>query len=161
MAAPLIAAQAVSSMDNKKLLIIGGTVIGVGLLGYFLVARPILQTFGIVDTKEDKKANKEIVLIKDYKGFDPQYARLSKVTLSDSRAKILADKVYDAGGVFNDDEDTFYAVLTEAGTPDNLSMVSHYFQIRHGKSMADWYTYYMSDNDEVFRIKQILTSYPN
>ena len=94
-----------------------------------------------------------------YKGFDPNYYRPTKVTISSDRAKKLADQLYRAGGLFNDDEGAFYSALEQAGSADNLSYIAKLFAIRHGQSLAEYITYYLDDMTESDRIKDILKTY--
>ena len=94
-----------------------------------------------------------------YKGFDPNYARPEKITLSHDRAKQLATQIYDAGSWYNDDEGAIYSALEEAGSADNLSLISRMFSAMKYGSLAEHITYYLDDADEVARVKDILESY--
>ncbi|MBQ21676.1 MAG: hypothetical protein CMD31_13055 [Flavobacteriales bacterium] len=135
--------------------IIGGVVlVGLGLT-YFGIVRPILCATGIADCKKGKKMRS----IMSYKGFDPNYSRQGKVTISHDRAKKLAEQLYDSGGVFNDDEGGFYSALEEAGNADNLSLIARMFAAKYKKSLAEYITYYMDDAREMQRIKDIINSY--
>jgi|GEM_PF-1769283 hypothetical protein len=135
--------------------IIGGVVlVGLGLT-YFGIVRPILCATGIADCKKGKKMRS----IMSYKGFDPNYSRQGKVTISHDRAKKLAEQLYDSGGVFNDDEGGFYSALEEAGNADNLSLIARMFAAKYKKSLAEYITYYMDDAGEMQRIKDIINSY--
>lgn len=135
--------------------VIGGVVLlGLGLT-YFGVVRPILCATGVADCKKGKKMRD----IMNYKGFDPNYSRSSKVSISHDRAKKLAKQIKDAGGVFNDDEGGFYSVLEEAGSADNLSLIARMFTAKYKKSLAEYITYYLDDKGEMERIKDIINSY--
>jgi len=94
--------------------------------------------------------------INSFIGFDPNYYKDHQVTMSYSRAKELADRVYSAGGLINDDEAAFKSVLQEAGTVANLSLISAMFGQRHEQSMADYYTWYMDDRGETKVIVDLL-----
>lgn len=135
--------------------IIGGIIIFSLGLTYFGIIRPILCATGVSDCKKGKKIRD----IMSYKGFDPNFSRSSKVTLSHDRAKQLAHQIYDSAGVFNDQEGGFYSALEEAGSADNLSLIARMFSAIHKKSLAQYITYYLDDADEVERIKDILKSY--
>ena len=135
--------------------IIGGVVlVGLGLT-YFGIVRPILCATGVADCKKGKKMRD----IMNYKGFDPNYSRPSKVTISHDRAKKLAKQIKDSGGVFNDDEGGFYSALEEAGSADNLSLIARMFAAKYKKSLAEYITYYLDDAGEMERIKDIINSY--
>jgi hypothetical protein len=110
---------------------------------------------GTIKCKKDKKA----LSIMSYKGFDPNYYRPTKVTISSHRAKELADQIYDSGGTFNDDEGGFFSALEAAGSADNLSYISKMFLIRHKQSLAEYITYYLDDAVESDRIKDIIETH--
>ncbi|MCI5054607.1 MAG: hypothetical protein MRY83_00795 [Flavobacteriales bacterium] len=150
-------AKAVEGLSQNKATpyIIGGIIlVGIGIT-YFGVIRPILCKTGIADCKSSKKIRD----IMSYKGFDPNYARPEKVTLSHDRAKQLATQIYDAGSWYNDDEGAIYSALEEAGSADNLSLISRMFSAMKYGSLAEYITYYLDDADEVARVKDILESY--
>ena len=149
--------QAVEGLaKNKATPYIIGSVILIGLgLTYFGVVRPILCATGVSDCKKGEKLRETM----SYKGFDPNYSRPSKVTISHGRAKQLAQQIYKSGGIFNDDEGGFYSALEEAGSADNLSLIARMFSAKHKKSLADYITYYLDDADEIERVKDILKSY--
>lgn len=156
-AGALAAVSAVNEIDNKKILIIAGTVVIIGAIGYFGVYRPVLKKIGLIP---DKKAIKNLKFIKDYKGFDPTVYRPSKVTLSPSQAKILADAVYNSVSYLTgDSEEAMYGALQQMGSFDNLSYTSKWFYNRHKRSMGDYIGEYFDRPDEIDRIKQILMSY--
>lgn len=153
----LVAAKAVEGLAQHKATpyLIGGLVLtGLGLMYYF-VLRPVLCLTGKVTCKGDKKA----LDIMKYKGFDPNYYRPLKVTLSAQRAKELADQLYDAAGWLNDDEGRLYSALEQAGSADNLSFIAKMFAIRHGRSLAEHLTEHMGSAAEMQRIKDIIDSH--
>lgn len=153
----MIASKAAEGFAQNKATpyLIGGLVIAGGVLAYVAVVRPILCMTGAVKCKKDKKA----LNIMKYKGFDPNYYRPTKVTISPHRAKELADQIHDSGGFFNDDEGGFYAALEEAGNADNLSYISKMFSIRHRQSLAEYITYHLDDAAESDRIKDIIETH--
>ena len=152
-----LGAQAIEGLSKNKAApyVIGGVVIiGLGI-AYFGVIKPVLCSFGVMECKKDKKIRD----LMSYKGFDPNYSNPSRTTISHARAKQLAIKLYRAGNLFNDNEGAFYAVLEEAGSADNLSLISRMFTAKTGGSLAEHITYYMDDARELERIKDIINSY--
>jgi hypothetical protein len=133
---------------------------GIGLAGlailYFGVARPVLCKLRVIDCKKQSQEDEQILQNFDNKGFDPTYWQNRTVTLSWDRAKQLAANVYNAGGVFNDDESAFYAVLQEAKTYANLSFIAYNFQNKYKQSLAEYYAYYLDAPEEQQKIKTIL-----
>ncbi len=135
--------------------IVGGILLLISGVAYFGVIRPILCKTGIASCKNDKK----ILDLMKYKGFNPDYARPSKTTISHERAKTLAKKIYKAGGFFNDDEGGFYSVLEEIGSADNLSLVSRMFTAKKYGSLAEYIMDHLDETEELKRVKDILNSY--
>jgi hypothetical protein len=86
MSAPQVAALQAASNPKNLAIVVGGALILVGGV-YFFVYRPVMQKFGLIP---DRQAIRKLNQIKDYKGFSPTYARPSKVTISDARALELA-----------------------------------------------------------------------
>ncbi len=135
--------------------VVGGIVILALGFSYFGIIRPIMCKVGLASCKNDKK----ILDLMKYKGFNPDYARPSKTTISHDRAKTLAKKIYKAGGFFNDDEGGFYSVLEEIGSADNLSLVSRMFTAKKYGSLAEYIMDHLDDTEEIKRVKDILNSY--
>jgi hypothetical protein len=94
-----------------------------------------------------------------YKGFNPDYSSAFRTTISVARAKELAVKIKNAGGYINDTEGDFYSVLEEAGSADNLSLISRMFTAKKFGSLADHITNYLDDKEELKRVQDILESY--
>ncbi len=152
----MMASKAMEGLSQNKATpyVIGGLVlVGLGIT-YLAVVRPVLCLTGAITCKKKKKA----LSIMSFKGFDPNYYRPEKLTISPARAKKLADRLYDSGGFFNDDEGSIYGALEEAGSAHNLSYISKEFAIRHGRSLAEFLTYHLDDAAETDRIKDILTT---
>jgi hypothetical protein len=156
MSAPQMALASAASNPKNLAIVVGGALILVGGV-YFFVYRPVMQKFGLIP---DRQAIKKLNQIKDYKGFSPTYARPSKVTISDARALELAIQAHDNSSWYNDDEGALYAVLQEAGSPDNLSTIAKRYQIRFKSSMGEMFGDALSSAEEVKRVKDILLSYP-
>jgi hypothetical protein len=114
-----------------------------------------IAVFGVVGI--NKWFNqRRIKLIEEFGGFDPNYQYSHNVTITHERAKILADQIYNAGGLINDDEGAILSALSESGTKANLSRVSHYFAQRHSQSMGDYITWYMDDKSETKQLIDVL-----
>lgn len=155
-AAPQMALASAASNPKNVLIVVGGAIVLVGGV-YFFVYRPVMKKFGLIP---DKQAIRKLNQIKDYKGFSPTFARPSKVTISSDRAKELAGQAYNSSWALNDDEGSLYAVLQEAGSPDNLSTIAKAYQIRYKSSMGEMYGNALNSSEEVKRVKDILLSYP-
>ena len=156
MSAPQMALASAASNPKNIAIVVGGVVVIVAI-GYFGIVRPVGKKLGIIP---DRAAIRKLNKIKDYKGFSPTYARPSKVTISQDRALQLAILARDGYGTFNDDEGALYAVLQEAGSPDNLSTIAKRYQIRYKSSMGEMYGDALNSAEEIDRVKDILMSYP-
>jgi hypothetical protein len=156
MSAPQVAALQAASNPKNLAIVVGGAIVLVGGV-YFFVYRPVMQKFGLIP---DRQAIRKLNQIKDYKGFSPTFARPSKVTISSDRAKELAGQAYNGSWALNDNEGSLYAVLQEAGSPDNLSTIAKAYQIRYKSSMGEMYGNALNSSEEVGRVKDILLSYP-
>jgi len=156
MSAPQMAlASAASNPKNITIIVIG--VVAITGIAYFGIIRPVGMKFGLIP---DRAAIRRLNKVKDYKGFSPTYARPSKVTISQDRALQLAVLAHDGYGTFNDDEGALYAVLQEAGSPDNLSTIAKRYQIRFKSSMGEMFGEALNSSEEIDRVKDILMSYP-
>ncbi|MBL4574818.1 MAG: hypothetical protein JKY51_01800 [Opitutaceae bacterium] len=157
MVGAIAGAKAVEGLAQNKATpyVIGGLVLLTLGASYFLVIRPVMCKVGLASCKNDKK----ILDLMKYKGFNPNYSRPSKTTISHERAKKLALKIKDAGSFFNDDEGAFYSVLEEIGSADNLSLVSRMFTAKKYGSLAEYITNYLDETEEIKRVKDILNSY--
>lgn len=157
MVGTVAAVKTVDSLAKNKMtpfLLAGVVLLGAGI-GYFGIVRPILCKVKVLDCNKNKSSRK----LMSYKGFDPNYSRHDKVTLSHDRAKGLAKQIYKAAGFFNDDEAGFYAALEEAGSADNLSLVSRMFSAMYKKSLAEYITSHLKSQAEQGRIRDIINSY--
>jgi hypothetical protein len=94
--------------------------------------------------------------IQDFVGFDPTYWQTHQTSISEARAKELADMAYDAVGWLNDNEHMLVSVINQSGDIANLSLVAYYFNIRHKQSMGSFYADYMDRRGETKAIKDAL-----
>ena len=75
--------------------------------------------------------------------------------MSHDAAKIKADEMYDAlWGL--DDEDAVYSIMSSAKSTHNMSLISKYYGMRKGESLADNLGYEMGAEDELDRMLEIL-----
>ena len=153
----MMAGKAVEGIAKNKATpyIIGGVVlVGLGIT-YFGLIRPLFCFTGVLDCKADKMGRS----VMNHNGFDPNYGVPSKTTMTHDRAKVLADKIYEAGGSFNDKEGDFYSAMQEAGSSHNLSLISRMFSVKYNESMGEYITNYLDEKDELDKIDNILNKY--
>ena len=138
MAAPLIAAAAAGKLAENKWtpVIIGGVVVGVVALAYFGVYKPILCKFGVVECKSSKQNDKIEGELLSHKALNPNFYQARYITISHEFAKSLADDIEDALSGIGDDEDAVYSVIKSSGSEHNMSLISHYYKIRHQEDLS-------------------------
>lgn len=181
---PATYAIASKAASNKYTPILVGVVVVGTVIATYFIGRKVLETFGVVDTKFDRR-------IKYLKGFDPNYYKtnLSRVTISTATAQKIADDVYYSygfasstkptsspsilttlvGGIAsgeagrttffgNDDEQRLVGSIQSAGSEFNLSKVSDVFQKKYGKNMIE-YIFSFADNTDTEAIYKIIKSW--
>lgn len=111
--------------------------------------------YWMVTAVRRKRARK----IADYIGFDPDYYLKGGHTIGHTEAKKVADGIYKSVGIFNDNEESFYRALKSAKSAGNLSLISHYFEIRHGRQMGEYISNYFDRPAEVKEILNILREF--
>jgi hypothetical protein len=135
MAAPLIAAAVGGNLAKNKATpyVIGGVVIVTLGLSYFGVIRPILKKLGVLSGKEDK-LERELL---EMKAFDPNYANPSTTTISHEEAKKLAITIEDSLSWTGDKEEAIYNAFQQAGSHNNMSLISRMYSARFGSSLIE------------------------
>ena len=130
--------------ESVKFIVVG--VVGLTVLGlaYFGIIKPILDTAGITNSKEDRKGGKAEKKISKEGVLTPRlYAENQMmVTISSGRASQLASNVYNGkwGGCFGtcDDEPKGVSGITGAGSKVNISYVADKFNKAYNKNMHDY-----------------------
>ena len=99
--------------------------------------------------------------------WNPIYA--VKFTAPDGRQVLGLDEsaqlkharnIYEAGGLFNDDETSFYGALRQIPDGIALSQTSGKFQRKYNQDMKEYIDYYLDDKDEQQIVYQILKQMP-
>ncbi len=128
-------------------------VIKLGILAgsYFLVIKPILQKFGVVNTAADDANDKLSDQYATGKGspFDPNYFKtVSKaIILTSASADALAETIYNAFSVWGDSEDTVYGVFRQLKTKTQVSYLSYVFFQKYKYDLYQYLTGRMSDSE--------------
>jgi hypothetical protein len=134
----------VDSGDTAKFIVYGVVGLAVAGVAYFGVIRPILQTFQIIDTKEEKKGKKgEAKLTRKQVLSSSLYKKnKDKITISSAKAHTNAKEVYNSRGTWKDDEERAVGALTSAGSLVNLSYIAYTFQKLYGADMQSYMNYF-------------------
>ncbi len=135
-------------------IVIGALIVGGALIGYFGIVKPILCKLNISSCRSDRRRDKDVEKILSLNHFDPNFYRSDMVSISHFRAKELADQLDDSISGAGTDEDSLFGALREAKSPNNLSLVSKYYGVRQGMSLANRIVSDLSDDE----IGQVLTT---
>jgi len=124
--------------DQSKYLLYAG-----GLVLLYVAGNKIFQKLGIVKDQEDMAAEAANAQVESENYFDPLYHK-EKLrvygeikTLSD-KGVYYAKKLYDAKGVFNDDEDTVYGVFRALNYKTQVSVVADAFFKLYNKDLKNY-----------------------
>jgi hypothetical protein len=123
--------------ENQKLIIYGGAV----LLAYFGVLRPILNKLGITKSKEAKTIDEQENKTNKENPFSPVFYKLSpsgSKLLTGKSADYFAKQIYDAMGVFGDDEAKIYGVFRSMKTQSQVSFLAERFQVLYKTDLLDY-----------------------
>ena len=131
----------VDTGESTKYIVYG--VVGIVVLGiaYFGIIKPILNKFGLTQSKEDREAgNVQEDVTRTQVLSDLMYkANKNKVTISSAKANSLALDIYDAKwggwGGFSDKEEQAVGAITQAGSLVNVSYVAYNFQKNYGVNL--------------------------
>lgn len=156
MALPIVAAAAAGKIaQNKWTPIVLGVIIIGGVLGTYFLVKKGLCVVGLAECSSDRKADRILKKLQALDAFNPNYYNNTRLTISHESAKIKADDLKKSFGFFNDDEEGVYRVLQSINTPDDMSLVSKYYALRHGSSVVDDLSYYLDSDDEAARMWSI------
>lgn len=148
--------------DNKSILALGAIALA------FFGGRAIFKKLGVVKNEQDIKDEAIVnqMLKEDY--FNPSYADKALIKYgaiqgwSGNSAEILAKQIYDAKGIFNDDEEAVYSVFRKCQYKTQVSRIAKAFLYKYN---ADLYSYinpntgFLSNNEMMF-IVSILNKLP-
>ena len=140
--------------------IVGGLVIGIPLLAYFGIYRPIMKKLGIIEGADGKALTKVVDQMKGAGFWSPSwYKQNGGDTITDEEASIFAEKINDSFGVFNDDEEQIYGVFATLGSKGNISKVAEAYSIKY--NFRDLYTDLEDylNTDELANIAQKISLY--
>jgi hypothetical protein len=123
--------------DNSKLLLYGG-----GLVLLYIAGNKIFKKLGIVKDSEALAADAANAQVESENYFDPSYYEERKklytvLSLSDGGVS-YAKKLYNAKGIFNDDEDTVYGVFRSLQSKTQVSLIAKAFFGLYAKDLKNY-----------------------
>jgi hypothetical protein len=128
-------------MDKKT----ENLLIKVGIIGvaYFVILKPILNKLGITKSDIDRtienqenKGNKENPFSPLFYKSAPPKTIMKLLTIA--TAESYAKQLYDAMGVFGDDESKVYGVFRNLKTQSQLSFLAEIFQRKYKMDLLDY-----------------------
>jgi hypothetical protein len=133
---------------------------GTGILAIYKIGTKV----GIFQTSEEAAANLQYQstleanywLPKFYKDYLNRYGKI--ITLTPAAKKTLSDQLWDAKGLFNDDEDKVYAVFRTMNYQTSLSSLADYFLNYKGKDLLSWLKDFLSE-EEFKNLSSIISKY--
>lgn len=136
--------------SEVTLYIVGGVVlIAVASIIYLAIARPILQKIGIIDDKKDKEKEDAIKEFDKSQWFTslPYKANKSQLTISETRANVLAKEIYYAKGYVYDCETCAVGSIVDAGTKINVSYVAYRFYMLYNRDLMSYLKSFLENED--------------
>lgn len=141
-------------IDPNILLVIGGFVF------VYFAGRKIMQSFGLVS---DPTESRNLTQLEAENYFDPDYYKQflanSPLVLTENDAKKYIDKLYNAYGIFNDDEAVVYGVFEALKTKSQVSWLSGKFFSKYGVSLKEYLRSFLNDS-EMAKVASIINKLP-
>lgn len=139
----------------------------IGFAGYFLVIKPLLESLNVMDTKEEKDAEK-LRQSTEKSGFKSDYWNpnftakpgYKAFLLTESSARALVDKLWNASGAFNDDEEAVYAVFRTLRYKTQVSFLAYWFNKLKKKDLYTWLRDSVLNQDELNTVLTITSKLP-
>ena len=110
-------------------------------LGYFVIAKPILNFLGITKSAADKVIETVTNKPNTDNPFSPvfyQKAPAGALLLTTASANSFAQRIYDAMGWVYDDESAVYSVFKSLKSQSQVSFLSEKFQQKYGEDLLEF-----------------------
>ena len=136
--------------SQTSLYIVGGVVlIAIASIVYLAIARPILQKIGLVDDKKDKEKEDAIKEFDKSQWFTsvPYKQNKSQLTISETRANVLAKEIYNAKSWYYDCESCAVGSIVDAGTKINVSYVAYRFYMLYNRDLMSYLKSFLENED--------------
>jgi len=113
----------------------------------------VAKKFGLVKSSESIKADKEkaknLDTLKQAKYFNPlYYQNIANKPLGELEAKEIAKDIYDAWGVFNDDEPAIYSAFGKLSNKTNISQLAEVYYNQYKKDLRSDLLNGLSDSEQ-------------
>lgn len=133
------------------------------LIIVFFGGRKIFQALGFIEDKEEKQKNEALSAMQNADFWDfnsflatvPEGANLFTTATTD----IYVEKLWDATGVFNDNEEEIYGVFRAMPTKAAISFLAKRFFMKKGQDLYSYLDEYLWDS-EMLVVANIVNSKP-
>lgn len=130
--------------QTKNIAIIAAIVAILGLITFI-----VLKMTGVVSKAEEEKAAKEVT-----EQF-MQEVITARLSISETVAKQLAEKLYSAMKGWGTDEKAIYEVFSQVATRDDVLYIFAQFGLKDGRNLTQWLTSELSARERV-KVNEIL-----
>jgi hypothetical protein len=135
---------------------------GISLAGLFIVYK-LLQKTGLLPSKESTQAAQNLQQLEsssvwDYNKFLSTLPAGAKL-LTQSGAAAYVEDLWDATGIFNDDEEKIYGVFRAMKTQSQISALAKRFNQLKGKDLYGYLKDYLNEA-ELLTVKKIIDQKP-
>lgn len=123
--------------DNQKLFINAGII----AVAYFGIIRPILTKLGIQKTATDLLVDRQENLPNSQNAFSPNFYKsggVGTLLLTLANRQNYAKRIYDALGVFTDDESAVFSVFRQLKSQSQVSHLAEYFTQKYKTDLLDY-----------------------
>lgn len=126
-----------TKQDNSNYLLYGGA-----LVLLYVAGNKIFQKLGIVETAADVQAAQASAQVEKENYFDPAYyedrKKIYTVLSLEDKGVSYAKKLYNAKGVFNDNEADVYGVFRALQSKTQVSLIAKAFFGLYGKDLKNY-----------------------
>lgn len=144
---------------NESTLLLGGAVLAIL---YWGLIRPITNKLGLTQSEKDRREAEMVNEANKNPGWNPNFwkqpAPISHTIFTEKYVQDLAQKIYNAWGKFNDDEQAIFAVFRSLRSQAQLSQLCYYYSKKYNQDLltrlkAPWY--YANDGLDDIEFKVI------
>jgi hypothetical protein len=136
----------------------------------------LMQTLGLIDTKEDKEESAKASSFNDLfakitspEWADKVFAKAKKLgaktfwqisSITPTQATEISKTIWDAKGTFNDDEEKVYTAFRTTRTFADIWCIAINFKTLHKRNMVDFMDTFIGEEEKA-KIFDIIKNYPD
>lgn len=148
-------------MNNK---VDPNTLIKAGVtIAALIIIRKVLQSIGVIQTTQDVQNQQNLQQLEsaNYWNYNDFLSRIPAGTLllTQSGATAYVNDLWDATGMFNDDEEKIYGVFRAMKTKSQVAALAKRFNQLKAKDLYGYLQDYLNDS-ELLKVKSIIDQKP-